>query len=384
MNKLISISFDATPMLDRKKSGVGYYVSDLIRHLSDKYHKEIQLEGYYFNFLNKNNTVTPAYTGVNFKPLWAIPGRSLSAFRRIGIQPPLSLYYRSDSDIIFFTNYVSLPVPKSKKIILAIYDLGFLDCPEYVQEQNLAYLSKFCPPSILRADIIVTISESVKERIIHHFPECKAKIVVTPIPPYERQITNVNLPSRLAELGLAKDGYLLYIGTIEPRKNIVNLIEAYCALPEDIRQKHSLVLAGGKGWRDEAILSTIHSYQTKGYDIIQTGYVSDDERDALYNNASGFVNASHYEGFGMPVLEAMQYNLPVAISDIPVFHEVAGDAALYFNKNNVPEITHVLLTLLTDKSIRHSLIVQGSEQLKSFNWSKNTRAIRDAINSLEI
>ncbi len=377
--KKLRLLFDAGPMFDRQKTGVGYYVASLTNSLQTYHADQLEMTGYYFNFLHRNPHKAPRDSPINFKEIRFTPGKLLSLCRRLHFQPYLEVSIRQKSDLVLFTNYVALPLLAHQKMALVIYDVSFLDVPEYTQAVNLAYLQRFCPPSIKRADVIITISEFTKERIAHHFPDLKAQIVVTHIPPIDTPITTTNLTERLTKLGVNSKRYILYVGTIEPRKNLENLLEAYQKLDPKLRDSYALVLAGGRGWKDEAIMKRVADYQSQKLNIILTGYISETEKSALYSNAACFVMASHYEGFGMPILEAMQHDVPTAVSDIPVFHEVAGEASVYFNKDDPSDIAQKLSRLLTDTAYASKLVELGHERLQSFSWQTNAEKVFKAL-----
>ena len=370
-------------MVDQNKSGVGHYVENLVNSLANQNTKYFMV-GYYFNFLGLNTVRLPNIKGLRLHQIWLIPGKILSLCRRFGFQPFLEIFLRSSASFIIFTNYVSLPmVNNRRKQALVVYDLCFLDHPDFIQNVNLAYLNRFCPPSIRRADLIITISEFTKSRIQHYFPELKTPILITPIPPMEISSPAAKENDRLKALGIIPRKYVLYLGTIEPRKNLQNLMDAYIKLEKDLSASYSLVLAGGRGWKDEQIIQDIKTYQENGFNIITPGYVTDIEKSYLYQNAACFVLPSHYEGFGMPVLEAMQYKVPVVVSDIEVFREVAGDAALYFDKDNSKDISRKISDLLTNPEIRTELISKGNERLTQFSWEDNAKKVFGAIEQID-
>jgi alpha-1,3-rhamnosyl/mannosyltransferase len=375
------ILFDAGPILDHRKSGVGHYVEYLVGSLADNFKDELQLTGYYFDFLDRHRKAPPMGSKWIGLKIRYIPGKLLALCRRLGFQPPLELFARipKDVDAVIFTNYVSMPLIKRRKKVVVVYDLSFLDVPEYAHPINLKYLQRFCPPSVKSADIVITISEFTKQRLQHYFPDLTAKIVVTPIPPQQNEIGVKEIGGRLEELGVKAKGYILYMGTVEPRKNLETLMQAYVKLSPEIKNKYSLVIAGGKGWKDESILKSLKRCQDEGHNIITTGYVSSAEKSALYANASCFVLASHYEGFGMPLLEAMQHDIPVISSDIPVFHEVAASAALYFDKESSDELCSQISKLLNNAVIRSKLVRAGHERLSAFRWDKNAEEVWGAL-----
>lgn len=382
-DKKMVVTFDAGPMIDNGKTGVGYFVANTINALSRVYGSNLRLEGFYFNFLKRHKTPLAfarniSYTGIHF-----FPSKVLSICRRLGFQPNLRfLLITGYSKYVLFTNYIALPVSPKTHITLFIYDLGFMDCPEYLQEVNLKVLKRFCPPSIERAQTIVTISEFTKQRILYHFPDTQAKIIVTPIPPVKKEGTRRSLDAHLKKIGVVQKKYIFYLGTLEPRKNIVQLVRAYSLLPQKVRAEYSLVLAGGKGWKDSEINKEISLLKSRGFSIIQTGYISDDEKDALYTHAACFILPSHYEGFGMPILEAMSYDIPIALSDIPVFREVAQDAALYFNKDDTDDISQKINTIINSPTVRNKLIKDGQAVLSSVEtWDNNAEKIVNSLNS---
>jgi glycosyltransferase involved in cell wall biosynthesis len=383
MKKSVSVVFEASPMVDNQKTGVGYYVDRLMRAMSENESQAIRLDGFFFDFFGRRGKKAPALPRVRFHKIRFSPGKLLSACRRLGFQPPLEFFIPRGSDVVLFTNYVSLPLLRRRKTALVVYDLGYLDHPEYIQPKNLAYLQRFCSRSIRTADLIVTISEYTRQRLLHHFPDLTARIIVTHIPPapLTPQAPSI-LPPSLAKKGVMHKKYILYVGTVEPRKNIQNLIEAYVHLPAKTRSQYSLVLAGGKGWRDDAILTDIAQKQADGFRIIQTGYVTDVEKVALYENAACFVLPSHYEGFGMPILEALSHGIPTAISNIQVFHEVAADAAVYFDKDNPQDIAETITNLLSNTALQQKLVVAGKKRLATFSWEKNSRIVAEALRNL--
>jgi glycosyltransferase involved in cell wall biosynthesis len=360
------IIFDANP-LTLNKSGVGHYTHELIQSLADS-HPDASFVGYYFNFGGlKQITGLPEAPNIQYHELRLIPGKVLGVSRRLGFQFPLQIFVREPADIVLSTNFVPTLKKRKAKRVTAVHDLAFIDCPQFVAERNLSFLQKWAPKAIKHADLILTISEFTKSRLMDMCKVPADKIHITPIPPASHPKSD---PAILTKLDIG-DGYLLFVGTIEPRKNIGNLVEAFALLPEELHHTYPLVLTGGKGWRDEAILARIEELQKQGLKIILTGYVTDAERAALYENATACVLPSHYEGFGMPVLEAMSYGKPVACSDIDVLHEVAQDAAVYFDKDKPQVIADCLQKLLDDPSELKTLSNRAKSRVAAYPTWKN-------------
>ncbi len=364
MDKPITVLFDAGPMVNGQKSGVGYYTYRLIDALARNFPDDIKLVGHYFNFLGRKHPQLPTHPNIRYKSSRLLPGKVLSILRRVGLQLPFDLLVKSKGDIVLFPNYVCLPVLQPAKKVIAIHDLCFEDFPEYLQKPNRNFLKRFVPPSVKKADLVITISESTKKSIQKHYATDSKKFLITPIPPEATAKEKTPPPKNLV---LPKK-YLLFISTLEPRKNYLGLARAYALLPGSLKKDYGLVLAGGMGWETEEPMAEIKQLQESGENIVVTGYVDESTRLFLYQNASLLVVPSHYEGFGMPILEAMSYAVPVAVSDIPVFHEVAGGAALYFNKDDPASIASAIKDVITNESLQAQLIEKSVAQLKNFSW----------------
>jgi glycosyltransferase involved in cell wall biosynthesis len=376
------VLIEASSAVDAGKSGVGYYVLGLLSHI--KKNNKYTFFAYYFNFLSRNTkSLNNISSGLKLIVIKYVPGKIISIFKYINRRAPIELFIKRRFDFILFTNYVALPSLRKTPYGVIVYDLSFLDCPEYLREKNLKYLTLFSPPSIAEASLVVTISEFTKARLRHHFPNLKAKIVVTHIPPVtQKKTTKVVESTATGALSSIKGKYILYVGTVEPRKNITKLVKAYSMLPKAIKESYSLVIAGGKGWKNEEIYKTMDHFIEQGEKIVHTGYVSETDKERLYKNTSLFVLPSHYEGFGMPILEAMQYDIPLAISDLEVFHEVAGDLAVYFDQNNEKDIAKKILIALEKNKSQAELRSKYKKHLAQYSWSNNIGIVFGAIDNI--
>ncbi len=358
--KPIKVIFDATPLLNNK-SGVGYFVFNLIQALSQRYPNEVQLVGYYFNFLGRSSHSLPKANNISYREIKLFPGRLLSITRFLGFQFPLNSFLRLKGDILLATNFVPSIKIRHTPTVTIIYDLVFLDLPHFVQSKNLAFLSKWVPATVRQASRVVVNSQFTKYRIQEKLNVPPNDIIVLPIPPADHAKADKSVLQRLN----LKDSCILFVGTIEPRKNLVELLEAYRQLPVEQQDKYPLVLAGGKGWQDEAILNKVEALQKAGLKVVLTGYISDGEKAALYETATLCVQPSSYEGFGMPVLEAMSYGKPVLCSDIPVLREVAGTAALYTN-GDAKHLSQAMSQILGDSALLTKLAKNSIEHVHNY------------------
>lgn len=369
------ILFDAGPLANGAKTGVGYYTYHLIDSLA-RNHPDWEFVGHYFNFLGRKKVELPEGPNITYRTSRIIPGKVLAICRRLGFQLPYELFIKSRGDVVIFPNFVTLPCIFPIKKIATIHDLGYVRYPEYVQKANASFLRRFVRRTVVDADLLLSVSQFTKNEIVDYYNVSPDKILVTPIPPVDTSIQ-----SQRGELKLPNK-YILFLGTLEPRKNYMALVEAYRALPENIKKQYGLALAGGLGWYGKDMQDQVRKYIAAGDNIVMTGYMTNEEREYTYEHATMFAHASHYEGFGMPVIEAMKHNLPVAVSDLLVFREVAGNAALYFDKDNVPSITKAMQELLTNESKRKQLQRNIPKQLAQFDWDKITETIGKRIETL--
>lgn len=378
-SKKMKILFDATPLMGGK-SGVGYYTQELTTALAEVGAANVEIVGYVFNFLGRKSlNDLPDIPGVRYKEIKAMPGRVMSICRRLGFQPPIELFIRDRVDLLLFPNFVALPTIRKTKRAAVIYDLCFIDCPEYVAIKNRTFLQRWVPRTVRSVDMVITISEFIKKRVKEEYGLSDSKIHITPIPPMKNSSADNSI---LRAHGLG-NGYILFVGTIEPRKNILGLLNGYVLLPSHIRDKYPLVLAGGKGWHDDETLARIEELKLSGNNIVLTGYITDSEKSALYESATVCVQPSHYEGFGMPVLEAMSHGKSVVCSDIEVLHEVAGNAALYFDKDSPADIARVLSALIEDPSTLAKYSVLSLEHIAKYpKWNDVATNLYEKISKL--
>lgn len=369
MNKRLHILIDANPLIG-KKTGVGHFTLRFIEATAEN-NPDIDFTGYYFNFLGrKKNLCLPRNANISYKEIRFFPSKILSLLHRVGAQLPIEFFIGSKRfDFMLFTNFVSMPSIRRIPYAVTVHDLAYLDQPNYLQQGNRNYLLRFVPRSINKASFIITISNFTKERLRQHYGSAAAnKTIVLPIP-YEP--ANTQAPSSISKdvRSIIMSPYLLFVGTIEPRKNLENLVYGFSMTPKSFRKRYTLVLAGGLGWNNEKLFDAIAKTKAKA-NIKLIGYVSDHERDLLYKNARSICMLSHYEGFGMPALEAMQYKKPLVLSDIPVFHEIAKDYAIYCDRNNPEEIAQALI---------ESTISRSKLPTHNYSWKVNSKVFINKV-----
>jgi glycosyltransferase involved in cell wall biosynthesis len=276
-------------------------------------------------------------------------------------------------------NFTSLSSgSKAPLKISTVHDLSFLRYPEFFSARKNFWHRALDVKKILRAaDKIVAVSENTKNDVIELVGIAAEKIqVIYPGNNIKKEEISAVADEKLKEKYRLSDNFILYVGNIEPRKNILGLIEAFNALrttsaskPEDRFKNLQLVLAGGTGWKNKKIY---HAWQKSLYknDIKFLGYINENEKAVLYSQATVFAYPSFYEGFGFPPLEAMTYGLPVVCSNVSSLPEVVGNAALTINPFKSEEIADALEKMLTDDNLRADFIARGYERIKLFSWDK--------------
>jgi alpha-1,3-rhamnosyl/mannosyltransferase len=373
----MKIIFDASPLLVNK-TGVAYYTEQLVDAMANEYQNDLEFVGFYYNFLGRRDgSHLKRKTNLRYSHFSLIPSKIIFQLRRFGVECPIELLAGSRGDFILYDNFIGYPSLFHTPSAPVIHDLAYIDLPDYVSAKLRKDLVRFMPKTIKRARFVITVSEFSKKRVMDVYGLPADKVVVTPIPPPTPLIRDTaTVRTELEKLNIKKP-YILFLGTIEPRKNIPNLIDAYLQLPNDIRDKYNLVIAGMIGWNCDKEKAKLEA--TKDQGVIHLGYVSEDQRAALYQQASLFAHASYYEGFGMPVLEAMSYGVPCAISNIPIYQEVAGDAALFFNQDDPASITKSIATLLSNNAQHDSFVQKSRDHVKTYSWGNSAHTLYEAI-----
>ncbi len=373
------IVFDANPLVVPNKTGVGMYTQGLITNLIKNY-PHIKFVGYYYNFLGLKKPTLPTASNLSYKPTFFLSGKLINVLRRFGIKVPVEILAKTKADVCLFPNFLTQPSLFNTPSVPVIHDLSFIDLPEFAADRNRKDLIKFLPEMLAKSAKVITVSEVSRNTIVDKFKCPASKVLVTHIPPEPpAKFTKKEVAKILAKLKVSKP-YILFVGTLEPRKNLINLLKAY-EESSVLNSQYGLVVAGGTDWKFEEIMSKIRELKNKNLNIVHTGYLKIKERNALYSQAEVFVLPSHYEGFGMPILEAMSYKVPVCLSNIPVFHEVAGDAAIYFDKDSPKDIALKIHNCIFEEA-RRDLVEKGQNQLKKYNWKDVSAAVYKSLISL--
>lgn len=373
----MKIRIEISGLANKSLSGVANYTRLLAEALDRT--SDTDVRAAYFDFLNRqpNPQLSPK------KPLEKnslMPLRIYAKLQSYGFAPPFD-FFLPKVDLTIFPNFATWPSVRTNYRAAVVHDLTYLYFPEVVEAKNLAHLRRVIPRSIKQADFIITVSETVKAELVKEFSLPPEKCVVTTVPP-DATYFQKNTNEIHKKYGIPTQKFIYFIGNLEPRKDLPTLIEAYCKLPASTKEEYSLVLAGGNGWKTEKSRQSLANAKASGEKVVHVGFVDGKDTAAFYQQASLFVMPSIYEGFGMPILEAMASSCPVIASDIPVLREAAGEAALFAKVGDSDSFSQAIQRLLHDEPLQKELINKGKQQLDSFSWDKNVEAILNQVNSL--
>jgi glycosyltransferase involved in cell wall biosynthesis len=244
------------------------------------------------------------------------------------------------------------------------------------------YFPFFLRAASRRADALVFVSHSTQQDWRHYFPASDVPQFVIPLgkaPEYRPDLSSVYISKVLQRYGIRRP-YLLYIGTIEPRKNLTKLVEAFASI-RDSAPQYQLVIAGKKGWMYDDLFRTVSTLRL-AESVVFTGFVEEQDKPFLIAGADVFVYPSLYEGFGIPVLEALSCGTPTLTSDSSSLREVAGDAAVLANPESVHDIAAKLGQLLSSQTLRASLAERGIAQASRFSWTRMATQTREVYFAL--
>jgi glycosyltransferase involved in cell wall biosynthesis len=280
-------------------------------------------------------------------------------------------------DLCHSMAYVA-PLLSRTPSIITIYDLSFVLFPNYFPRLNRAYLSLGTRLSIRRARRVIAISHSTKRDLVRIFHLPPENIDV--VPPGVESVFFPNGDGNAVELfRRAKnlpEHFVLFVGTLEPRKNIPRLIRAFASAKMHLALPHQLVIVGGEGWKDEEIDHAVMECHLP-HDVILTGFVPAEELPYWYRAADAFIYPSQYEGYGMPLLEAMASGTPVVTGNLSSLPEAVGGAALLVDPHDEAAMEEAIGRVIKDQPLREELIIKGSDRAREFTWQRAARSTAD-------
>jgi glycosyltransferase involved in cell wall biosynthesis len=358
------IGIDASRAIN-ESAGIARYNQNLLNGLA----KIDQKNSYKFLFTfmrNKNGKknsakrLTANFSNKNFK-LLSIPGNVKEWFW--GTSLPITKIVMGNYDIWHATSFFEATLGDQRSQVVTIYDMTTFIFPEQRGREVSEKLSNRTIKVIRKAKKIIAISESTKRDILKFVPAVAAEKI---------KVIHLAANNIFRKDKSKKKNIILSVGTVEPRKNLKKLIVAYKKLPQELKNKYKLYIVGANGWNNSDIYQEAKQ-EVKASRIVFKNFVSDKNLVKLYNQAKIFIYPSVYEGFGLPILEAMNCGTPVITSKISSLPEVAGNAALYINPRDEEDITKNITKLLKNSKLQKKLIKAGFKQAKKFSWEKTAR-----------
>lgn len=289
----------------------------------------------------------------------------------------LPIYLRNNPIDIYLTQYITpFFVSRKIKIVTIFHDISFNFFPQFIKFSDRFFLKMLIPLTLRRADKIVAVSKFTADEIIRFY-----KIDANRVAWVHNAVGDEFLTEAAKKLSVEEakkirkeyqlpEKFILYLGTLQPRKNVPALIEAYAKLPEKTRMETKLVLAGGKGYNYDFRIDQLIKQYSLEKNVMFLGFIPDADKANVFKLAHVFCFPSFYEGFGIPILEAFAAKTPVIASGIPPHREIAELCAVFFNPTDADELSSKLQFLCADSGSRENLVRFGSVQVQKFSWNK--------------
>lgn len=346
--------------LNGAKTGIGYYTYHLIEALSG-----VGQDSEFYLYSSCSFSLPKRGEYVRKNSIRGLPGN-------LWLQTVLPFLLHKDKITIFHAPLYIVPFACTIPKVVTVHDLTFYIYPELACRQNRAILQWLLPASIKAADAVIADSKNTKQDIINYLGTRPEKIKVIPLAASEifQKIHNREELDRVKLKYSLPEEYMLFVGTIEPRKNLERLLKAYKqVIDRRTDLPHQLVMVGRLGWLYKDILRIYHDLGM-GNRVKLLGYVDEEDMSAIYNGAALFVYPSLYEGFGLPVLEAMACGIPVITSNISSLPEVAGNCCHLVNPLDVEELAYAIERILESPTLQGQMAKAGLARSREFSWRR--------------
>jgi len=359
----MKIAVNARFLMKNYLEGYGNFIYEIFKRIAEK-HKDVE-----FIFLFDRPFAPKFDFGTNCKQVVIGPPASHPLLWKIWYEmciPSVLKKYQADL-FVSCDGFCSLrtSVPQ----IVVIHDLAYLHHPSGIKKSHLTFYKKFTPKFIAKAKTVITVSEFSKKDIFNNYganPD-KIKVVYNGI----KEIFRPLLPEfhgYVKKKYTEEKEYFIYVGSIHPRKNLVNLLKAFSVFKKRLQTGIKLVIAGRLAWKYDFFLKNLKNYKYKN-DVILTGYIEDGELVKLIGASYAMIYPSVFEGFGIPVLEAMQCNVPVITTSGSAMEEITKGKALYADTANFNDIAEKMMLLYKDENLRKKLITEGNTITGLYNWN---------------
>jgi glycosyltransferase involved in cell wall biosynthesis len=360
-------------LLDNHLEGFGYFSREVLRVLVQQ-HPEHQFHFFFDRPYQQDYLFASNVTGHVLSP----PARHPLLWKYWFDIKVSRMLHKLKADVFFSPDgqcSLTTRVPQC----LVVHDLGFLHYPQGYRKTHRLYYKQFTPGFVRKAKAVATVSAFSKTDIVETYGTDPNKISVVyngvkeifhPLP-FDAQMAIKDRYTDGAE-------FFLYTGAIHPRKNLLNLLKAYSVFKRRLQSSLKLVLAGRLAWKNDEFLELLKTYKYRD-DVVLTGYLPETELAALTASAYAMVYPSFFEGFGVPVLEAMRSGVPVLTSKDSAMEEISEGAALYFDPNNVDDMAYKLMFIYKNEGERKELIQKGLPIAARYTWQRTAELVWEAI-----
>jgi glycosyltransferase involved in cell wall biosynthesis len=367
------IAVNAIFLQKGKMEGYGWFVQEVFSRLAIKY-PEHEFLLVFDRPYDESFVFAPNCKAIVVGPPARHPG---SFFYWYNIAAPAALSkYKPD---VWVNPYGFCSTISSIPQLLMIHDLAYLHYPKFIAWHQYWYYKIFTPGFIKKAASILTVSEFSKQDLIKHFPKAVPK-VSTVYPAARKDFQPISWEEKSQVKDSFSDGreYFLFVGGVHPRKNLLNLLKAFSLFKKWQKSNMKLLVAGRMAWQYEDLLEKIKTYKYRD-DLILLGALDEAQLTRVTASAYALVYPSFFEGFGMPILEAMQSGVPVITSNTSSMPEVGVDAALYADPNDPDAIAQQMLLLYKDEKLRNFQIEKGLARADAFSWDQTAEKVWEKI-----
>lgn len=373
-----AIAIDYTPAYEQG-GGIGRYVRELVAALAAQ---DTQTD--YRLFVSgtaPNRLPSPPASNFSWRPTRITPSWLARIWHRAQVPVPVEVF-TGGVNLYHATDFVLPPTCPKTHTLLTVHDLSFVRVPEAASPALKAYLDIVVPRSVNRADCVLADSQATKDDLIELYGAAPNKIIVllSGVDKRFQPVVGDPLHRVREKYHLGEHQFILSVGTVQPRKNYIRIIQALNRLRIEGYDLH-LVIAGGRGWLEDPIYAAINDAQMQEF-VHLIGFANEPDLPALYSAAECFVFPSLYEGFGLPVLESMGCGTPVVTSNVSSLPEVAGDAALMVDPYSIDMIAAAIRQLIDNQNLKSDLIQKGLDRAGQFTWEKSAHHLRQVYANL--
>lgn len=358
------IAVNTRHLLVDRLEGVGIVTDEVLRRIAEK-HPDDQLDYYFDRKFDERFIHSSNVKGFALAPVTRLP-----ILIRFWLDYPVRRHVQKRKPDVFFSPDGFIPLGMGVPKVSMIHDVAYLRYPEHLPARINAFYKKWIPRYLAYTDHIITVSHFSKSEIMdgYNVPEDKITVVYNGISDRFQPVDDAVKQTTRRKYADGKP-YLLYLGAIHPRKNVQMLIEAFNLFRSNKASDLQLVLAGRASWQSEDIQKAINESPFRN-DIRMAGYISTEDTVPLIGSAEAMIYPSLYEGFGLPLVEAMACGVPVLCSNVTSLPEVAGEAALLFDPRQPEELATQIDKISTDTPLRQQLIGLGHSRAGDFSWDK--------------